>query len=72
MATAVGVNVLKFIIPNIVAGLRLRKERNLTPFNIIICENLMDANKVIEGMIKENLTEEEKEWFDKKHKEMHI
>ena len=65
MATAVGVNVLKFIIPNIVAGLRLRKERSLPPFNIIICENLNDANKIIEGMIKEQLTEEEIEWFDK-------
>ena len=64
MATAVGVNVLKFIIPNIVAGLRLRKERSLPPFNIIICENLNDANKIIEGMIKEQLTEEEIEWFD--------
>lgn len=64
MATAVGVNVLKFIIPNIVAGLRLRKERNLPPFNIIICENLMDANKVIEKMIKEQLTAEEQAWFD--------
>ena len=64
MATAVGVNVLKFIIPNIVAGLRLRKERSMPPFNIIICENLNDANKIIEGMIKEQLTDEEKEWFD--------
>ena len=64
MATAVGVNVLKFIIPNIVAGLRLRKERNMPPFNIIICENLNDANKIIEGMIKEQLSEEETEWFD--------
>ena len=65
MATAVGVNVLKFIVPNIVEGLRLRKERNLPPFNIIICENLMDANKVIEGMIKDYLTDDEKAWFDK-------
>ena len=64
MATAVGVNVLKFIIPNIVAGLRLRKERNLPPFNIIICENLNDANKIIEGVIKEQLSEEEIAWFD--------
>lgn len=64
MATAVGVNVLKFIIPNIVAGLRLRKERNLPPFNIIICENLNDANKIIEGMIKEQLSDEEITWFD--------
>ena len=64
MATAVGVNVLKFIIPNVVAGLRLRKERCMPPFNIIICENLNDANKIIEGMIKEQLTDEEVEWFD--------
>lgn len=64
MATAVGVNVLKFIIPNIVAGLRLRRERKCNPFNILICENLMDANKVIEGMIKEHLNEEEQAWFD--------
>lgn len=64
MATAVGVNVLKFIIPNIVAGLKLRKERNLPPFNIIICENLMDANKVLEKMIKEHLNADEQNWFD--------
>ena len=64
MATAVGVNVLKFIIPNIVEGLRLRKQRNLPPFNIIICENLNDANKIIEGMIKEQLSDEEIAWFD--------
>lgn len=64
MATAVGVNVLKFIIPNIVAGIRLRKERGLPPFNIIICENLMDANKVLEKMIKEHLNDDEKAWFD--------
>ncbi len=64
MATAVGVNVLKFIIPNIVEGLRLRKERNLPPFNIIICENLNDANKIIEGMIKERLNDKEVAWFD--------
>ncbi len=64
MATAVGVNILKFIIPNLVAGIRRRKEENKPPFNIIICENLMDANKVLEAMIKEQLTEEECRWFD--------
>ena len=35
-------------------------------FNIIICENLNDANKVVEGMIKEQLTEEERRIFDEK------
>lgn len=66
MATAVGVNILKFIVPNIVAGLRKRFAENDRPLNIIICENLMDANKVLEGMIKSELTEEECKVFDKR------
>ena len=64
MATAVGVNVLKFIVGNIANGLKLRRERGAAPLNILICENLMDANKVIEGMIKEYINDEEKAWFD--------
>ena len=43
MATAVGARILKFIIGNIVAGLRKRWARTDKPLNIIICENLMDA-----------------------------
>ena len=64
MATAVGARILKFIVPNIVAGLRKRWAMGDKPLNIIICENLMDANLVIEGMIKEHLTEDEKGKFD--------
>ena len=64
MATAVGARILKFIVPNIVAGLRKRWAMGKEPLNIIICENLMDANKVLEGMLKEQLTEEEKSLFD--------
>ncbi len=64
MATAVGVNVLRFIVGNIAEGLKLRMKRGAAPLNILICENLMDANKVIERMIKEYLNDEEKAWFD--------
>ncbi len=64
MATAVGVNILKFIIGNLVAGIRRRKEIGGGPLNIIICENLMDANKILEAMLKEHLTQEEIIWFD--------
>ena len=64
MATAVGARILKFILPNIVAGLRKRWARTDAPLNIIICENLMDANKVLEGMLKEQLTAEEQVKFD--------
>ena len=64
MATAVGVRVLPWIVPNIVAGLRLRWAEQKAHLNIIICENLMNANHVLEGMIKEKLTEEECALFD--------
>ena len=64
MATAVGVNILKFIIPNLVAGIRKRMQIGTKPLNILICENLMDANKVLEGMLKAQLTAEECAWFD--------
>ena len=64
MATAVGARILKFIVPNIVAGLRKRWAEGGKPLNIIICENLMDANKVLEGMLKAQLTEEEQAKFD--------
>lgn len=65
MATAVGVRVLKFIVPNIVAGLRKRWAEGRGALNIIICENLMNANHVLEGMLKEQLTEDECALFDK-------
>lgn len=65
MATAVGVRVLKWIVPNIVAGLRKRWAEHAKPLNIIICENLMNANLVLEGMLKEQLTEEECTVFDR-------
>ena len=64
MATAVGARILKFIVPNIVAGIRRRWELGKGPLNIIICENLNDANKIVEGMIKEQLTAEEIAKFD--------
>ena len=59
MATAVGARILKFIVGNIVAGLRKRWQRTDAPLNIIICENLMDANLILERMLKEQLTEED-------------
>ena len=64
MATAVGARILPYIVPNIVAGLRKRWAMGKAPLNIIICENLMDANKVLETLLKEKLTAEEREKFD--------
>ena len=64
MAIAVGVNVLKFIVPNLAEGIRRRRVRQGGPLNIIICENLVDANKVLEKLLKAELTKEEAAWLD--------
>ena len=57
MATAIGVNVLKFIAKPIALGLKKRFEANAKPFNIIICENLIGADAFLKGLIKEQLPE---------------
>ena len=64
MATAVGANILKFIVPNIANGLKQRFAQSDQPLNIIICENLMDANKVVEQMLKERMTAEKQALLD--------
>jgi len=66
MATAVGVNILPRIVPNIVEGFRKRIESgNEKPLNIIICENLIDADKLLNKLISELLNEDEKIIFKK-------
>ena len=64
MATAVGARILKYIVPNIAAGLRRRWQSGKEPLNILICENLNDANKVLEDLLKAQLTGEECQKFD--------
>lgn len=64
MATAVGSRALEYIIPNIVGGLRQRWKKTTAPFNIIICENLLDADKFLRKLIKDELAAEEQVLFD--------
>lgn len=65
MATAVGVNIMPRIVPLIVAGIVKRFERGeKNPFNIIICENLLDADKLMRSLILERLNDEQKAYFE--------
>lgn len=66
MATAVGAKILKFIAPNIALGIKKRFANGGRPLDIIVCENLMNADKVLEGLIKEHLNEEEQHVMDEK------
>ena len=60
MATAVGVNILPRIVSNLVAGFRKRMEsKNENPLNIIICENLIGADKLLKKLISEQLNDDE-------------
>lgn len=65
MATAVGARILKFIAPNIANGIRRRMQAGGKPLDIIICENLMDADKLLRSLLQEQLTKEENIWFEK-------
>ena len=66
MATAVGVNVLPRIVKPVTEGLKKRwSAGNMNPLNIIICENLLDANHILAGLIKQELDTYGKELFDR-------
>jgi len=59
--TCVGAKAIKFIIPNFVAGVKLRYAEKKGPINLLICENLMDADKYIHSLLEPELTAEELE-----------
>ena len=64
MATAVGVNILKFIAKPLAAGVEKRASINGKPLNIIICENKIDADKYLRSLVNEHLTDAGKKYFE--------
>jgi mannitol-1-phosphate 5-dehydrogenase len=62
-ATAVGAGALKFVAPNVAAGLVKRAEEGSSggakarPLNIIICENLKGAAAIFRELVREKLPE---------------
>jgi mannitol-1-phosphate 5-dehydrogenase len=53
--TAVGAGALKYIAPNLAAGLALRDREGGSPLNVLICENLHDASDLLRSLIAELL-----------------
>ena len=61
MATALGANVLPKVAPLIAKGLEYRwQERGDEPLDILICENLMDADHILHGYVKEHISDSNK------------
>lgn len=66
MATAVGVNILPRIARPIALGLKKRwQNKNWVPLDIIICENLINANLYLAELIRKELDEIEKIYQEK-------
>lgn len=63
MATAVGVNVLPKIIPNVAAGLEKRAQSG-RPLDIIICENLIDADKYLRRLLEQTINPSARGYLD--------
>ncbi|WP_037356889.1 mannitol-1-phosphate 5-dehydrogenase [Selenomonas sp. FC4001] len=61
ITTAIGPNILKFIAPNLAAGLAERVKVNQQPLNVIACENMVGGSSVLKGFVEDNLPEEAKE-----------
>ncbi len=53
--TAVGANALKHIAPNIAAGLEMRLSHDAPPLNVLVCENLHEAGKVLRDLVATHL-----------------
>ena len=64
MATAVGVNVLKHIAAPVAKGVSARIAAK-KPLNILLCENLIDANHYFKGELFKYLSDSDKADFDK-------
>ncbi len=59
VATCVGAKAIKYIITNLTNGVKRRVAAGRPPLNLLICENLMDADKYIHSLLEETLTPDE-------------
>jgi mannitol-1-phosphate 5-dehydrogenase len=59
--TAVGVGALRFVAPNLAAGLQLRHAQGGGALNVLVCENLHDASGLLKSLVAEHLPEAERE-----------
>jgi mannitol-1-phosphate 5-dehydrogenase len=57
-ATAVGANALPYVAPGLAAGIAARAQANGAPLNIILCENLKGAAKIMRGYVTEKVAPE--------------
>ncbi|OON92500.1 MAG: mannitol-1-phosphate 5-dehydrogenase [Epulopiscium sp. Nele67-Bin002] len=66
LTTAVGPNVLKIVAPTIAKGIKARREAQINEyFNIIACENALNASSALKENVYQSLDDEDKAYADK-------
>ncbi len=65
LSTSVGVKALPYILDALIAGLRQRWAQGDRPIDLLICENLMDANHYLDGLIRAKLDPDEIARYEK-------
>lgn len=64
LATALGVNILKFVAQNVANGIIRRYNKGARPLNILICENLIGSDKYFRDLVAPFIPEELKGYFE--------
>ena len=65
IGTAVGIKAIKIIAPYIVAGIKIRMKKNPKPVDIYLCENTLEAYKILKNAVFSKLESEIKNWTDR-------
>ena len=66
MAVSLGAPALEKVAPIISKGFSLRMKHSGRPLNLLICENLKDAARLLRGWLKDAMPEEDRALFDEK------
>ena len=64
MSTSLGVNVLRFVAKTLAKAIEMRIDAKRPPLNILLCENLIDANIYLKNEIFKYLSDDKKAVFD--------
>jgi len=65
VGTAVGIKAIKAIAPYIAAGIKTRMKKNLKPVDIYLCENTLEAYKILKNSVFSELEPESRSWAEK-------
>jgi len=65
IGTAVGIKAIKIIAPYIAAGIKIRMKKNPKPVDIYLCENTLEAYKILKNAVLNELGSGVKSWADR-------